>query len=316
MEAWRASLRMHFREPMRYEVRERTVRVENRVLFLPEGCNEPRDLSTLIGVIAPRRVVLLPGDRGRRAGCDENGSAVLDLAGQLRCNTASAHRQGLDGLSEAAHAPEVHVLQGSESAWQMALYRPKRKLAITQEAWQKVSFAKMADGARVARLHGKISEGSIDTRILELGSLDTHKADANGANGAGPAADAEDQPLPKGGALFVGLGHGPLHLSSLKEQLLGDSWSLGEVEFHARRAPSGDAAWTSRVLAAGGRAALGWAGSSTECRSNGAQEVPANGTASSASVVDNNSRALRLEGVPGEHFFWARSALYKACAVI
>lgn len=352
MKAWREALRVHSREPMRYDAREKSLLVCCRVLFLPGGSHDPSDLPTLVNVISPRHVVLLPGDRG--SSCSPKGekpAALPDLVKQLRCNAGLAGHHGQHANADGTTVPEVHLLQGGGPQLDIVFHRPKRKLQITEDVWQGVKFAKMADGAMIARLRGRIVESTIDTRVLALGSLDPDTA-----NGGAAAEPDGGQRLPKEGALFVGLGHGPLTLSNMKEQLLAET-SMGEIDFQAP-AMSTATPWTSRVLKAGGSTALGWVTTTrrrgsrqrqaqAESTTNGvdsghvangthavaaAAGRAANGTGAAAHVANGSdaaarrglrngadagaARALRLEGVPGAHFFKARAALYKACAQV
>jgi len=51
---YRDVLRSHFKEPSMCEVRDRTLRVNCSVKFLPDAVQEPHDLSSMICMMAPR----------------------------------------------------------------------------------------------------------------------------------------------------------------------------------------------------------------------------------------------------------------------
>lgn len=275
---WRDSLRVHFREPMHFEVRERTVRVACRVRFLPDGSLQPQDLSTLIGLVAPKHVVLLPAS-------NEVATGEM-IAKHIR------FRRPVEG----AVPPEVHALRASDPSLQLSLRGLKRKAQFSPEVWPKLTFLKTADGIRMARIRaatGPPHEGS-DPRIVELGAC-APASDTAPEHAKGEGARGES--LPRDGALFVGLSPERLSLSGLKEQLREAEWAKGDMDIEFR-APGAHAAgsWSSRVLAVGDAATLGWA---------------AGGGAGAAAVP-----ALRVEGLPGEEFFLARAALYRRCALL
>eukprot|EP00411_Alexandrium_monilatum_P109040 CAMPEP_0175699758 /NCGR_PEP_ID=MMETSP0097-20121207/34637_1 /TAXON_ID=311494 /ORGANISM="Alexandrium monilatum, Strain CCMP3105" /LENGTH=859 /DNA_ID=CAMNT_0017006967 /DNA_START=16 /DNA_END=2595 /DNA_ORIENTATION=+ len=286
---WRDSLSVHFREPMHFEVRERTIRVACRVRFLPDSSLEPQDLSTLVDLMAPRHVVLLPSANAAAAG------AMV---------TKNIHtRAQLEGAS----VPEVHALCAGDAPLELSLRGLKRKAHFAPEVWPKLSFLKTADGIRMARVQaaaGPPREGA-DPRVVELGS----RAPPAEGDGADAGDDSPSEPLPRHGAFFVGLSQERLSLSSLKEQLRGAEWAKGDLDMEfCAPGPHVARPWSSRVLAASGAAALGWARGG---RRGGGEGAPGKGTAERAGVP-----VIRLEGLPGEEFFLARAALYRRCALL
>lgn len=253
---WRESLREHFREPMHCEVRERIVKVNCKIRFLPDNTFEATDLTNLLQLASPRHVVLLPS-RGNSSTGDML-KAYFEFSKQPDLNRP---------------APEVHILRPKDFPLQLSLRSSKRKLQISNDMWPQISYMKSADGIRVARLRG-----SADAAKPELGPLEVD------------LEETSPPKLPRQGALFLGMGQDALHLSALKESLLGAEWSA-DVEL-AFRPPAGQRPWSSRILSVG-KAAMGF------------KDVPGRGAA-----------PLRLEGMPSEEFFLARAALYKRCAVV
>jgi hypothetical protein len=282
---WRESLRVHFREPMRCEVRERVVRVTCRIRFLPDCTLEPRDLYNLISIMAPKNVVLLPSA--------DDLSASSMISKHLHCGK----------LIEGALAPETHTVNLDDPFLHLSLPGYKRKVSFLPEVWTKVGFQKTVDSVRIARVRTTVrlpTEG-LGARILELGRCSV-------ASDAGLEDSNEKDRLPRQGALFVGLGPTPLSLSVLKEQLRAAEWTRDdvEVEFHA---PGVHAAkpWSSRVLRVGGRATLDWRGNELQSEEAGAWEKP---------PLKPHVATMRLEGLPSEEFFMARAALYRRCAPV
>jgi len=282
---WREALRIHFREPMRCEVRERLVQVACRIRFLPDSTLEPRDLYNLISMMAPKNVVLLPSA--------DDLSATSMISKHLHCGK----------LVEGALAPETHTVNLDDPFLHLSLPGSKRKANFLPEIWTKVGFQKTVDSVRIARVRAAVrlpTEGS-GARTLELGGCsvasDTSLEESN-----------EKDRLPRQGALFVGLGPAPLSLSVLKEQLRAAEWTRDdvEVEFHA---PGAHAAkpWSSRVLRVGGKATLGWRGNELQSDEAGAWETP---------PLKPHVATMRLEGLPSEEFFMARAALYRRCAPV
>jgi len=282
---WREALRVHFREPMRCEVRERVVRVASRVRFLPDSTLEPRDLYNLISIMAPKNVVLLPSA--------DDLSASSMISKHLHCGK----------LNEGAWAPETHTVNLDDPFLHLSLPGSKRKANFSPEVWTKVGFQKTVDSVRIARVRAAVRQPmeGLGARVLELGRCsvdgDTGKEDS----------DEKDR-LPRQGALFVGLGLAPLSLSVLKEQLRAAEWTRDdvEVEFHAPGMTAKP--WSSRVLRVGGRATLGWTGNELQSDNAGAWEKQP--------PLKPHVATMRLEGLPSEEFFMTRAALYRRCAPV
>merc|ERR1719330_755438 len=149
---WRDSLRLHFPEPTRTEVRERAVRVSCRIRFLPETTMEPKDLYMLVRTTGPKHVVLLP-------------TADEFVTGDVL--TKQFQHSNLDG---ALH-PKIHVLMPSDPMLELALRVPKRRLQFSSEVWPKLSFFKTLDGVRVARVRTVLNaELASERGIVELGA--------------------------------------------------------------------------------------------------------------------------------------------------
>lgn len=273
------SLRVYFPEPMRCEVRDRVVRLSCRVRYLPDRSPEPADLCSLIQMVSPKHVVLLPS-------ADELTSET-SLAKFLSCSRPSGTRL----------LPEIHTAPAQEPWLQIPLRSLKRKVSFALDVWPRMTFLRTSDDVRVARVMAVPSAEGTDQRVLELGVRQDGSAE--------PAAAGAK--LPRAGSLFLSLNQDSVSLSGLKEQLHIAEWSKDDVpvEFRSPHAQSGRP-WSSRVLSAGGKAVLGWAGRAAGSAGAGAKE----GAAASAVPV------LRLEGVPGEEFFLARAAIYKKCALI
>jgi len=276
---YRDVLRLHFQEPMHCEVRDRTVRVACGISFIPELTQDPRDLTALIKLMAPRHVVFLP-----------SADADLGLGLQLKKELRYAR------LPAGTRTPEVHCLAPSGAPLSLALRSLKRRIQFNNELWQKMSFLRTSDGVRVARVRAEpatAAEGS-EARVLELApAVLQATADANAGT------DEVGSSLPREGALFLGLAKDPLSLSGLKEQMQDGDWAADVADFK----PPNELAsrpWSSRILVADKSVALGWV---TKDRVNGA------GNGGTTSV-------LRVEGVPGSHFFKARAALYRSCALV
>jgi len=290
---WRDSLRVHFPEPMRTEVRERMVKVSCRIRFLPDTTMEPQDLYMLIRTTGPKHVVVLP-------------TADEFVSGDVI--TKHFQHSNLDGASH----PRIHVLRPSDPMLELALRTPKRRLQFSQEIWPKLSFFKTLDGVRVARVRTELNVAlAAERNMLELGSClpgagaGKAQQDEGKDSSAEALAVATTDRLPRSGAIFVAVGDEPLTLSAWKDNLRRAEWEKDvEVEFKRSRAQSGRP-WSSRILDVGGKAALGWS------RSLG---TPAQGTADT--IGARRPQVLRLEGVPGEEFYAARAALYRRCAPI
>ncbi|CAK9052951.1 unnamed protein product [Durusdinium trenchii] len=147
---WRESLREHFREPMHCEVREKIVKVNCKIRYLPDNTLEPADLTNLLQLASPRHVVLLPS-RGNTSTGDML-KAYFEFSTQPEMNRP---------------APEVHILRPKDFPLQLALRSSKRKMQITNDLWPQISYMKSLDGVRVARLRGLT-----DVAKPELGPLD------------------------------------------------------------------------------------------------------------------------------------------------
>jgi len=284
-------LRIHFPEPMRCEVRDRTVRISCRVRFLPDSTQETRDVCALIRMVAPRHVVILPG------GTDESTAPAI--------KKHFKHARLVDNVA----APEIHCMQADECPLKLNLVSNKRKVQVSAEVWQKLSFLKTSEGVRIARVHASPQE-TADPRIMQLGKpAEVSSNELDKSDQTDTIEDAqltERKKMPRSGALFLGLGAESVTLSDLKEQLRIAEWTrdMVEVDFHAPRARIGRP-WSARVLHADGKAFLGWARGKkkSENRSNRDQ-------------TREGAVTLRLEGVPGEELFSARAALYKRCALL
>lgn len=304
---WRESLRIHFPEPMKSEVRERIVRVGCRIRYLPENTMEPKDLYLLLRTIAPKHVVLLPT-------ADEFTTGHL-IAKQFRY-----------AKLEKVPPPEVHLLDDKEPNLQLTLRAPKRRLQFSQELWPRLSFLRAQDGTRVARLRASLPpEAGVEQprgAPLELGvcaaaSATDAAASASGAEAATPSAELR---LPRHGALFLAQCEEPLSLSSLQEHLRRAEWSRDDVqvEFRAPRPHSGRP-WSARVLSTSGGALLGWAAPAPQTQgaeSSAADAQPVASVAVAGRAASIGPQVLRLEGLPGEDFFTARRALYKRCTLV
>ncbi|CAJ1452220.1 unnamed protein product [Effrenium voratum] len=258
---WRESLRQHFREPMRCEVRERIVKVNCQVRFLPDNSFEAKDLTNLLQLASPRHVVLLPTKGSSNTG--DMLKAYFSHS-QTELNRPS---------------PEVHVLRPKDLPLQLALRSAKRKLQISNDLWPQISYMRGADGVRVAVVRGAANATEKSTE-LQVPDIDLE----------------EPGPLPRHGALFLGMGEDALHLSALKESLMAAEWSKDvEIGFHAPAHPARP--WSRRPLCAGQSAqgpaaALGWAD------------------------AEGPTPLMRLEGMPSEEFFLTRAQLYRRCAVV
>ncbi|CAJ1395254.1 unnamed protein product [Effrenium voratum] len=178
---WRESLRQHFREPMRCEVRERIVKVNCQVRFLPDNSFEAKDLTNLLQLASPRHVVLLPTKGSSNTG--DMLKAYFSHS-QTELNRPS---------------PEVHVLRPKDLPLQLALRSAKRKLQISNDLWPQISYMRGADGVRVAVVRGAANATEKSTE-LQVPDIDLE----------------EPGPLPRHGALFLGMGEDALHLSALK----------------------------------------------------------------------------------------------------
>mmetsp|Transcript_112966 Transcript_112966/g.364716 ORF Transcript_112966/g.364716 Transcript_112966/m.364716 type:complete len:883 (-) Transcript_112966:346-2994(-) len=285
---WRDSLRVHFREPMHCEVRERTVRVACRVHFLPDSTLEPKDLYTMMSLIAPKHLVLLP------AASDVATGPIIEKT--LQCSR----------LVDGAAAPEIHVLQSEDPSLQFPLRGVKRKAQFLPEAWPALRFLRAAEGVRVACARvapGQPPDG-LEPRVLELGSCGA--ADDVASAGGRPAR------LPRSASLLVGMGQEPLSLSSLKEQLRGTEWAGDTVDIEFQEpGPHVARSWSARVLMSGGRATLGWAGGGQQSGGEGGRR-----RSDASSTGRRSNTVLRLEGMPSEEFFMARAAIYRRSALV
>lgn len=307
---WRESIRHHFREPMRCEVRERMVRVVCKVRFLPDCGQEPKDIYHTMRTITPKHVVVLP----------THGQSAAE-------SVLMKHFEHGVPLEGGPHL-QLHRCDPKEPSLRFPLAGLKRKIQFNAEMWQNISFMKTSDDIKVARIHSVLCPPpkTAGPRLLELGPIET---DADGGtNGTGVADNSADLPsvqdgvgtgaqeapaknaggladvkdrLPRHGALFIDLSPDcGLSLSSVKEQLRGTEWTRGDVEFCPPRAQS-SCSWSSRVLATDGKAALGWAAKQQQ---------------DGSSEREGGVPVLRIEGVPSEQFFRARGALYQRCALV
>mmetsp|Transcript_1411 Transcript_1411/g.2857 ORF Transcript_1411/g.2857 Transcript_1411/m.2857 type:complete len:872 (+) Transcript_1411:98-2713(+) len=231
---WRESLRLHFREPMRTELREKMVKVSCKVRHLPDNSLSVKDLSNLLQLACPRHVALLPA---------RSGAATTEILRSYFASSSSAE--------DSYVPPEVHAL--TDVALQLPLRGLKRKIQFSNELWPQLTFQKTADDIRIARV--RASPTTSDPRLLELGLLEDDRQALEGVPSASQGR------LPRGGCLFVGLGAKPIRLSGIKESLLAAEWQDGmepEIEFRAPPAQS-KRSWSARVLTAGtNKAALGW----------------------------------------------------------
>lgn len=231
---WRDAIRLQVREPVRYEVRNRTVRVACRVRFSPHGA-ELKDTYSLVRLIAPNHVALL----------STSSSAVK----HLQHSSLTDFRQG--------SAPEIHAV-GSLS---FPLTNRKRKIHFGPDVWQKISFLKTAHEMRVAQVHTcplAPREGS-DPRVVEMCA-----PVANGTNGKDTDSDER---LPRAGAMFLDLSEeNGLSLSSLKAQLQ-EKEAGKRIEF-TMGSPFSVRPWSARVLR-GDKTVLGWRRESTVLRVEG-----------------------------------------------
>eukprot|EP00927_Polykrikos_kofoidii_P078652 TRINITY_DN75459_c0_g1_i1.p1 TRINITY_DN75459_c0_g1~~TRINITY_DN75459_c0_g1_i1.p1 ORF type:complete len:894 (-),score=131.09 TRINITY_DN75459_c0_g1_i1:102-2783(-) len=288
---YRDALRVHFREPMHYESRERTVRVACAVRFLPDRSQEPQDLYTVVRDIAPRHVVLLP-----TASLD--ASSRPDLAKQLRYAR----------MPPGSRVPQVHHLEPGGSPLRLKLRSLKRRIQFTPDVWQKVKFLKTSDGIKVARVRASPAPTphGVEQRVLEL--------ECSGAS----TETAASLRLPREGALFVGRGREPVQLSGLKASMQAASWGSTVADFNPPGAHV-TRPWSSRILVADGSVALGWIGGQSAITGGaalpGGDEIGSSGAGSNGGRTSGTA-VLRIEGVPGEQFFKARAALYKTCALV
>eukprot|EP00929_Paragymnodinium_shiwhaense_P118591 TRINITY_DN90507_c0_g1_i1.p1 TRINITY_DN90507_c0_g1~~TRINITY_DN90507_c0_g1_i1.p1 ORF type:complete len:886 (+),score=257.33 TRINITY_DN90507_c0_g1_i1:158-2815(+) len=276
-------LRTHFKEPSICDVRELTLRVCCSVKYLPDAVQEPHDLSSMICMMAPRRVVLLPA-----VGEPAATETAPELEKQLR------HARIASGTA----APEVHRMTG-ERPLQLMLRSLKRRIQFSTDLWQQTSFSKTLDGVKVARVRAVPQAGAqgSEQKMLELGGV------------TDSTQEAELPRLPRDAALFVSAGREPVSLSDLKDKMSGTEWG-GTVaaDFQPPSATTSAArSWSSRVLSADGHVSLSWSSDP-----NGADRSSLSGAGDAA----GGSSVLRLEGVPGEQFFRARAALYRACALV
>lgn len=204
---WRDSLRVHFREPMRCEVRDRIVRVSCRIRLLPGVASNLRDLRLLVQVLSPRHVVLLPGG---------GNTAVVALEKHLK-NTKQP---------PGCPTPEIHSVgkPGGSTPISLALPSRKRRIQLSAECSERLRFARVAEGKKVARLRATSVEG---------GGLET-------------AELAEGSPLPRGALLL-----GNLNLSGIRESLhrAGHSTDFSGPD---------QVLWSSCSLSLGTGVALGW----------------------------------------------------------
>lgn len=281
---WREALRLHFREPMRYDAREKTVRVACRVRYLPDSTVTSQDLNTLLQLISPKHVVLLPA---------AESAATQEILTQTIANSHFLKASG-------APPPQVHTVSAKEDAQPLtlSLQNLKRKLQVSQNLLPKLSFQKTADGVRIARIRA-VTNPAADGRSTELVAIDPAEP---ALEDKAPSAPSQQPRLPRSSGMFVGLGSEGVRLSGLKDALRTAEWNSNDVEVEFRP-PSGESRrpWSSRVLSVGGgKAALGWAGLREGGLEGGRGQVP----------------VIRLEGVPSEEFFRARAALYKRCAVL
>lgn len=232
---WRQALQLHFREPMRCEVRERSVRVACRVRSLPDSAWDQKDLHTLLQLMNPRHIVFLPA--------------------AVEAGTAQALEQEL--LQRRGSCPTIHVLNPKDVIRSLPLRNMKRKVQLSQDLWP--AFQKISDGVRVARIRGRLDGGS-DARVLELDACEVNSDEPMLAlPGPAQVTEAHTQPvdanrLPRQAALFVGSSE-PLALSGLKDMLRAAEGEV-QVEFGP---PGSKRPWSDRVLIAGaGKAAVGW----------------------------------------------------------
>lgn len=298
---WREALRLHFKEPMRCEVREKTVRVVCRIRYIPDRTLDSKDLLHLLQLMGPRHVVFLPS--GTETG---TAKAIEHLLHNSRLAS------GTEGF---AAPPDVHALTSKDFGLTLPLQNLKRRVQLSSDLWPKLTFQKIADGIRVARVRAVTlpPQDGMDSRILELDVCDAGDEPLL-ALPAPPASDGQakvaqhsleegrsaSSRLPRNGALFIGTGLQPLTLSGLKDVLRTSEWGQDEVEVEFRPLAASRRPWSSRILAAGGgKAALGWPEAAR--KEGGGRE--------------GNFATLRLEGAPSEEFFMARAALYKRCAV-
>jgi len=231
---WRESLRAHFREPMRCEVRDRLVKVNCRVRYLPDNSFEARDLTNLLQLVSPRHVVLLPARAGSSG----------DIADTSTGDHLVAHFKRSEDPETSRLPPEIHVLRPKDQPLQLSLRSSKRKLQISNELWPQISYMKTSDGVRVARFRAAAAPAPGDPRTLEL---------------APPDVDVDASPaLPRGGALFLSMASEALRLSALKQSLLTAEWSKEDVDVSFRSPASTSSPWSQRVLCAGKGAAMGW----------------------------------------------------------
>ncbi|CAE7408463.1 cpsf2 [Symbiodinium natans] len=113
---WRESLRAHFREPMRCDVRDRLLKVNCKVRYLPDSSLEARDLTNLLQLVSPRHVVVLPA----RAG-SSGDTADTSTGAHLQ-----AHFQKSDVQELSRLPPEIHILRPKDQPLQLSLRSSKR----------------------------------------------------------------------------------------------------------------------------------------------------------------------------------------------
>jgi len=295
---WRESLRIHFPEPMKTEIRERMVRVACRVRFLPETTMDLKDLYMMLRVICPKHVVMLPAS--------DDSVAGQSIAKQFRY-----------ARPQQVPSPEMHVMDDQEERVDLTVQVKKRKLSLSQELLPRLRFFKSQHGAKVARLRARLPEAGSE-HFIEL-------APCNDSGGPSPSssssaavvvavaeteAEVEERPakLPRHGALLLSQQtNAPLNLSSLQDQLRKAGWSRDDVQVDFRK-PRPGRSWSSRILETSGGSFLGWTSIVPSGASGPAEKVPL----SQASAMP----MLSLEGVPGEDFFTARRVIYKKCALI
>lgn len=204
--------------------------------------------------------------------------------------------------------PEVLRMSGDKPL-QLTLRSLKRRIQFSTELWQQTSstFLKTLDGVKVARVRAVPLGTSQGDRIFELGSY---------------SQDGEQEAerrLPRTAALFVGAGREPISLSDLKDKMTGAEWGGStNADFQPPASTTGPRSWCSRELSADGHVSLSWSGKTGDANKL-QRAAEAGGTAATNGGATDSagpSAVLRLEGVPGEQFFRARAALYRACALV
>jgi hypothetical protein len=299
---WREQMRLHFHEPMQCEVQDRMVRVACRVRLLPGAGQEPKDVYGLLQTVAPKRIVLLP----------TAGDSSLEVG----LNRHFKYSQMAEGVT----TPEIHSLDVQKPSPKFPVQGIKRRFQFESDTWKKLSFLKASEDVRVARVRVMPNPNS-DPRMPELRSCEapsglmalTDGSDSAAANGADVAGLSAVDRLPRGGALFLGLGRrsqDAVSLSSLKEHLLNTEGFPGEIEFCAPRSHSRKT-WSARILAADGKAVIGW----VDPQRNGVGEESERRKVGGV-VPSKSGPVLRLEGSPSDQFFRARAELYKRCTLV